>query len=907
MAPRSPPWESKYSHIASASYLAELRSNRPARPTGSRPLPSRPLPTPDENVPPRAGSALSFRSSNEQLPENKNLLREQKLSHRASLPASSSFGSLGSQRGRPLVPTPGNTTTPSTQRRVSPPTATLPDAAYQESSARVKEREEAHALREALQKIDKKDDEMRIHDAAKMEAADLVWKHRNPQLAEVEKTSAYPNPDLEKDKPKYGELGHAKKPSQSIGIDTKTNSRSASGDSTASTDSKRHRLPWLRRRPKPEPAVSAPTPAPAPAPAPPSTTAILAVPVVESPVAVVEQENILQKGARKTSGKRHVSSGSSKGVFRNPEDEIYEEAEEMPTIIEAASKQQLPLRSRESNSLPRGSRPQPEKSFTDPLPSMLRTNRVEIWKNQPTQSRNAAYTASRALPQTPIKEVEADNSDSPSYKDGIEIRSDDIRAATSMRKSDRSPNLPTPTAVSDRPGRPIVSFDPKWKRETESPRNSRDLERPQENKNDGSMSYPVKPSLPVPEITIMEDPRSPALQKEKEIASLQQEQSHHINTVPSINISGDEPARPSNSSRPLPQINLPEDSGPNPPVPTINIEPDVPQQSRPLPQINLPEAPQPTPSIPAINIEPEPPKSRPLPTINVPNGKSRPLPSHTQSSPSKLPQSRPTKSEMSSRVPWLSRNPTSASTSSVTCTACSLPISGRIVTASGASSKTQKARFHPECFSCHHCSTGLECVSFYPEPEIARLERLQTAMPHLDPEDPQITEIAKSNEDLHFFCHLDYHELFSPRCHNCKTPIEGAVILALGRHYHADHFFCAECGDPFTSESPFVEHNNYPYCVSCHTKRTSSRCRACKAPILNEMTIEALGGKWHDSCFVCCECGGDFGEEGRFFVREIEVELTEKEKRKGYGPKVEEKAACQGCEERRVKNVNIFL
>lgn len=73
------------------------------------------------------------------------------------------------------------------------------------------------------------------------------------------------------------------------------------------------------------------------------------------------------------------------------------------------------------------------------------------------------------------------------------------------------------------------------------------------------------------------------------------------------------------------------------------------------------------------------------------------------------------------------------------------------------------------------------------------------------------------------------------------------------------------------------------------------------------MTIEALGGKWHDTCFVCCECGGDFGDEGRFFVREIEVELTEKEKRRGVGRRVEQKAACQGCEERRVKNVNLFM
>lgn len=73
------------------------------------------------------------------------------------------------------------------------------------------------------------------------------------------------------------------------------------------------------------------------------------------------------------------------------------------------------------------------------------------------------------------------------------------------------------------------------------------------------------------------------------------------------------------------------------------------------------------------------------------------------------------------------------------------------------------------------------------------------------------------------------------------------------------------------------------------------------------MTVEALGGKWHDACFVCFDCGGDFGDEGRFFVREIEVELTDKEKRRRVGPKFEERAACQACEETRLKNADIFL
>lgn len=732
------------------------------------------------------------------------------------------------------------------------PSATVSEETYEESDARKKERMEAHQLRRTLEKIDQKDDEQRIHNAAKSEAADLVWKHRNPCLAEVEKTAAYRNPDL--DQLKQGEFAHAMKPTRIV-VAAMPDSRSASGDPVAPTNSKRQRLPWLRGGQKTETPTSLP----------------------QMNRAGPARETILQRGMRKVSGKRQVSSGSSKGVFRNPEDEIYEEPEESKSVVEPPPKQGLPLRSCQTNSIPRGTRPLPEKSFTDPLLSSARLNRTEMHKSDPSQTQNAGYIITRALPKTPIKEPEVELDDSPRYKDGIEIRSDDIRAATSMRKSDRSPNLPTPTAVSDRLGRPIVSFDPKWKPGSDSPRNSQDMERPRARKEDGSRSYPIQPEPDVPEITIMEDPRSPALQRETGVTPAVYVQPPPLIVEPSVDVPDTTAQRPAQMS---------------------------------IPQINLPEEDSPQSTIPAITIEPETLPSRPLPTINIPksSSSSRPLPPmHTQSSPSKLPASRPTKSEVASRVPWLSRTPTSVTGLGVTCTACSLPISGRIVTASGSVAKDQRARFHPECFTCYHCSTGLECVSFYPEPENARLERYQAAFPQLDPADKEIQVHVKGNEDLRFFCHLDYHELFSPRCHNCRTPIEGAVVLALGRHYHQDHFFCAECGDPFSSESPFVEHNNYPYCVSCHTKRTSSRCRSCRQPILNEMTIEALGGKWHDACFVCCDCGGDFGDEGRFFVREFEVELTEKEKRKGFGPKIEERAACQACEERRVKNVNIFL
>lgn len=776
------------------------------------------------------------------------LVKEQKLSHRASFPNSGSFGSFSSQKGTPLV---SSTYSIGGQRRVSPPSASTP---YKESVARTKEREEAHALRCALEKIDQEDDDSRIQNAAKAEAADLVWKHRNPEKAETEKTAAYRNPDLEK--PKYGELSHVKKPSIPV-IEAKAGSRSASGESNVSIDSRKQRLPWLRKRGQ---AQTVETAAPIP-----STT----------PIARPVDESILQKSVRKISGRRRVSSGS-----RKAEVEIFDEAQAMTPVVEETSKSTMPLKLRERNSLPRGTRPLPEKSMTDPLPVMSRANKLNNKeKVESTETAAIPVMRGRALPQTPIKELLAESctleaEEEVRYIDGYEVRSDDIRAATSMRKSDRSPNLPTPTAVSDKPGRPIVSFDPKWKPGSDSPRNSIDLKRPQDKADDGSISYPVRPKPSIPEITIMEDPASPALQRER--------QSQQTQAPPAIVV---------------PSINLPEDDDPaqtNIAVPSINI-----------PTINLEAEHVSDHSIPNIAVQVvEPPSKRPLPSISTSGVQSRPLPHHTQSSPSRLP-ARPSK-DLAARVPWLHRTPTTAS-SVVQCTACTLPISGRIVTASGSTTKTQKARFHPECFTCYHCSTSLEAVAFYPEPDSARQERIAASLPELDPEATEILSLAQSNEDLRFFCHLDYHELYSPRCHNCKTPIEGAVILALGRHYHADHFFCAECGDPFTSESPFVEHNGYPYCVGCHTKRTSSRCRACKQPILNEMTIEALGGKWHDACFVCCDCAGDFGDEGRFFVREVEVPMTEKEKRRGMKQKIEEKAACQVCEEQRVKNVELFM
>jgi hypothetical protein len=84
---------------------------------------------------------------------------------------------------------------------------------------------------------------------------------------------------------------------------------------------------------------------------------------------------------------------------------------------------------------------------------------VDIHKNPPSQSRNPSYTTNTS---SHMHIHEAKTPDSASKKNGMEIRADYILEATRMRLKERSSKLPTPTAVSDDPGRPIVSFDSRW-------------------------------------------------------------------------------------------------------------------------------------------------------------------------------------------------------------------------------------------------------------------------------------------------------------------------------------------------------------------------------------------------------------------------------------------------------------
>lgn len=268
----------------------------------------------------------------------------------------------------------------------------------------------------------------------------------------------------------------------------------------------------------------------------------------------------------------------------------------------------------------------------------------------------------------------------------------------------------------------------------------------------------------------------------------------------------------------IPTISLPdEDEGPRVPVPIINLPDDDFSKDKkpasPIPSISFPGESSSKPRETPRDIPRGDSSRRPLPT---PRANAKP-PSSNYSSGS---------SSSSSGGYINSRGPTAS------CSYCRTPIEGRVVSASSI-------RFHPECFRCDHCHTRLEHVGFFPEPEESRKKRLEAGGAE-----------AERGGKIRFYCHLDFHELFSPRCRSCKTPIEGEVVVACGGTWHAGHFFCAECGDPFNAESRFVEKDGYAWCVGCYQKRYSGKCKKCKRPV-TETVVKALGGEWHEECFCC--------------------------------------------------------
>lgn len=762
-----------------------------------------------------------------------------------------SSGSRSPFAGRPLARAPSRSPEPSGPSQ-SPALSAAPSMSaqqarprrtpsmtYMENGLRWMEKQETRSLSQALADMDL-EAERKMHAAAQDEAAMLVWKHQNPEAI----SGPYVNPDLRtRDYRSHLRKGSYHR-SHSQDAHSSSGSHSASDGSQASPTGESAMLPTGLNNAQVPRKVSPPT----------GRVSVQKRRGSSSKsydgLAEVVAQDIAIAHRRSSSGSKRIMSGDKK-KFMSPDDRIWEDPEEgaAPAMQQDGTNQQV----KDSGAYATQAQPshvrrnpfarvraQYEKSLerSNSAPALQTLNgispprheRVEIQRNPPSQSRNAFYTSNEVvLPPTPPIELQHEPDDvapkTTKMADGREIRGDDIRAATSKSRSAYSPNLPRPTIVSDKPGRPIVSFQKDYKPKeivmeeqhaTALPTESPSPSSPQMGNVDTSPSrIPTKPgSSPFMQRAFDESP------VKSRVSPRGESESPTKSRIPKINVSDVPKWTPSvqPSTSPTRQSVLP-------PVPTIRA-PHIPH----IPTICPPEEEStPVPEVRTVSVDVETPPVGESPTKSsrmsqrpsqaaVAPSPGRPLPRHANTTP--IPQSKSTP-----------HYTPSVRASSTLCAHCALPIAGRILSAAGE-------RFHPGCFVCHQCNTNLECVAFYPEPERQRAARL---------EDP---DSAGEDPALRFYCHLDFHELFSPRCKSCKTPIEGEVIVACGAEWHEGHFFCAQCGDPFDSNTPFVEKDGHAWCVGCHTNRYSSKCRKCKKPV-TDVVVKALGSDWHSNCFTC--------------------------------------------------------
>ncbi|KAF2667251.1 hypothetical protein BT63DRAFT_414845 [Microthyrium microscopicum] len=858
-----------------SDYLNDLRTNRPSRPTGARPPPSSfrshrhsiAHPPISEEAIDAPDSQSTISSTDSPTPRSINSI------HRKS--SSVSFSPSVTTKilphaGRPLVRAPDGEDD------------IMADLPYQEKGPRWAERQEARSLRKAMQDLDLAE-EQKLYSAAQEEAGELVWKHQNPENP----NAPYPYREHLKDEKisrrgswASGDVIVKKNRSETNG--SATVSRSTSGESALSGSTMKSGSNGSRV-PSDSSMKSANSDG--------TKSKLKSVQFAES---VLEKEMETEKEAQEftpvsvapsapTPSPRKISArfGLRKSKTEPVGESILLEANnpKAPAVAKLASNfGSVHLRnpfSRVRNaraSIARTSSCPPE---PPQLPPLEKLEKVEIQRNPPTQSRNAAYTRNTPSPEKEVietKEVQEDIK----VKDGLEIRGDDIRKATSMSLKDRSPKLPTPTMVSDAPGRPIVSFQKDWQ-----PKEVNLKEEISTLPSVGKVeSYPSKAattdaSSPIPTISLSNCASTPPkFSRQSQVPPLKPSSAaskqQPMPTPPSISVSAapstsstrsmppipticvpDDPPKPRESSRSIPTISI---GAP----PSINVEP--PSISVSAPSISV--------SPPAISVNDAPASNnrQPVPSI-------RPLPTPSKSSSRPLPSTASSQPPMKTRPSWATSIP---ARSSILCGSCALPIAGRIVTAAGV-------RFHPECFQCFHCAEALECVAFFPEPDRPRAERVERIQARMRGEAVDGDPDEDGDESLRFYCHLDFHEFFSPRCKSCKTPIEGDVVVACGAEWHAGHFFCAQCGDPFESTTPYVEKDGYAWCINCHTNRFSTKCKKCRKPV-TDTVLKALGAEWHEQCFCCTECNGPFAD-GRYFLRQGRDDPF-----------------CPSCEERRLKS-----
>lgn len=333
------------------------------------------------------------------------------------------------------------------------------------------EKEEAFSLKQAMDDMDLRDrkkaepveeeeeedpEEKRIREAALNEAADLVWQHQNGVKPPEPDAPYRYKAHLRKNSYAYARTasaGYNGADVEPTGLRRDMGSRSVSGSSTSSDGNgdSRSRMSMgstvrgTGARPSLDQSRENSMDSDEGA-----TKTYRGLASGPRPMAMKSASD-----RRRSSLKRNIS-GEVQKPFSG--DQIWEEPEgaslsgAKATSSKAAPEGAQALRAKAKNPLNRvqfaAEVPENTPKDGEALPKLV--SKIEIYRNPPSQSRNPLYTSSNAAetPAAPREDV--------ARKNGVEIRADDIRSATSMKLKDRSEKLPTPAFVSDSPGRPIT-------------------------------------------------------------------------------------------------------------------------------------------------------------------------------------------------------------------------------------------------------------------------------------------------------------------------------------------------------------------------------------------------------------------------------------------------------------------
>eukprot|EP00667_Euglena_gracilis_P014111 EG_transcript_14608 len=124
-----------------------------------------------------------------------------------------------------------------------------------------------------------------------------------------------------------------------------------------------------------------------------------------------------------------------------------------------------------------------------------------------------------------------------------------------------------------------------------------------------------------------------------------------------------------------------------------------------------------------------------------------------------------------------------------------------------------------------------------------------------------------------------------PKCSHCNQPILGPALDAMQGKWHPDCFLCCICNQAI-KEVDFAIVDGKQAHEACRPKPI---CCKCNTPI-GGMILTALNAKWHEGCFRCIKCDVQLAHQ-KFYIEEDddgnEVPLCE-----GCTPKPE---PCSNC------------